>query len=461
MSPKQFDGKKAKKIFNIAVPAAIFTAAALYIANIASFDVAVCASIDGTHRGYARSYADLANARSNVETAVYNATDGQYKADIDLTYELVRVRNPVYLTDEECAELMWNEVKNDFTEAYMLYVDDRQAAAYGSKEELDELIASIEADLLASVDDSFSAVKITNRVRIEKQLCLNSMFRSIDEINDLLNPLAEEELAASYEKSSSRVLLSIGAMTASSPNSEDATTESSDDESSDLTLGYNFVNTVTLNEVIYPGVTYIEDYNTFVGTEKLVSKGVNGERTVTYEILYDTEGNIIGRNELSETIITPAKDKVISRGAKPIPEAVPTGTFIWPCESSYGISSPFGWRVIYGRKEFHLGIDLPNTVGTPIYASDGGKVVFAGYSPSYGYNVRVEHADGFSTLYAHLSKITVSVGTKVYQGQEIGKMGSTGFSYGSHLHFEVRINGEAVDPELYLPKSKPEMTLEK
>ena len=459
MSRKQFDGNKAKKILNIALPCAIFAAAALYIANVASYDVALCASIGGKPCGYVESFADLVDAKANVETTVYNATDGQYDADIDISYEFVHVRNPVYLTKDECAKLVWNEVEKDFTEAYMLYVDDRQVAAYEDKDELDALIADIESELLASVGESFSAVKITNRVRIEKQICLKSMFKSIDEIDELLNPLAAQELAAANENGKTdEVLLTIGSLKMSSPSGEDNYDAL---ETDGPTLEYTFVNTVTLNEVIYCGTEYVEDYDQYVGYEKLVSRGTNGERTVTYEILYDTDGNIIGRNELSETIIAPAKNKVVKIGAKPIPEAVPTGTFIWPCESPYGISSPFGWRVIFGKEEFHLGIDLPNTVGTPIYAADGGKVVFAGFSPSYGYNIRIEHADGYSTTYAHLSKVLVRVGDMVYQSQEIGKMGNTGVSYGSHLHFEVRVNGVAQDPELFLPTEKGELTLDK
>ncbi len=455
MSRKQFDGKVVKKILNFAVPTAVFAAAALYIAGFASYEVALEASINGTPCGYVEAYTDLSDAKSNVETTVYNATDGAYSADIEVAYELVNVRSPKYLTKAECLELIWSEVEDDFTEAYMLYVDDRQAAAYESREELDALIASIEADLLASVGEGFSAVKINNRVRIEKQLCLNTAFKSLDEINDLLNPLAAEELEAAKANADNK-LLTIGSLKAAAPSDEESASVTDG-----LTLEYNFVNTVTLDEEIPYGTSYVEDYDNYVGYEKLVSRGTNGKRTVTYEIVYDTEGNIIGRNELSETIITPAKDRVIAVGAKPLPEAVPTGTFIWPCESPYGISSPFGWRVIYGKKEFHLGIDLPNAVGTPIYASDGGKVVFAGFSPSYGYNVRIEHADGYSTTYAHLSKVLVRVGDMVYQGQEVGKMGNTGVSYGSHLHFEIRINGEAQDPELFLPKEKIELTLDK
>lgn len=459
MSRKQFDGNIVKKILNFAVPTAVFAATALYITSFASYEIALRASIEGVPCGYVESYTDLADAKSNVETTVYNATDGQYSADITVSFELVSVRDPVYLTKEECIELVWNEVEDDFTEAYMLYVDDRQAAAYENKEELDALIASIESELLASVGESFSAVKINNRVRIEKQLCLNTMFKSLNEINELLNPLATEELEAARENTrTDNMLLTISSLKASAPSTAESAYAAVSDE---LTLEYNFVNTVTLEEVIYYETQYVDDLDNYVGYEKLVSRGSNGKRTVTYEILYDTEGNIIGRNELSETIITPAKDRVIMVGAKPLPEAVPTGTFIWPCEAPYGISSPYGWRVIYGKEEFHLGIDLPNSIGSPIYASDGGKVVYEGYSASYGNSIRVEHADGYSTLYAHLSEILVSVGDEVYQGQVIGKMGNTGVSYGSHLHFEVRLNDQTQDPELFLPKEKVELTLDK
>ena len=172
----------------------------------------------------------------------------------------------------------------------------------------------------------------------------------------------------------------------------------------------------------------------------------------SYELSYDAQGNLVGRVEVAEEILVPKVDRVILVGKKEIPDAVPTGTFIWPCETPKGISSGYGWRVINGKKEFHLGIDLPDAKGSPIYASDGGTVVWAGYTPSYGYSIRIEHADEYMTVYAHLSSMSVSVGDKVYQGQQIGKMGSTGMSYGSHLHFEVRIGSTTYDPLKYLPK---------
>ena len=110
------------------------------------------------------------------------------------------------------------------------------------------------------------------------------------------------------------------------------------------------------------------------------------------------------------------------------------------------LTSTFGQR--WGR--FHAGIDLAGPVGTPIYAADGGTVVEAGWHGGYGYLVRINHGNGFETYYAHLSKVYVSVGQKVAKGEQIAAMGSTGNSTGSHLHFEIRLNGEAKNPYNYL-----------
>lgn len=125
-------------------------------------------------------------------------------------------------------------------------------------------------------------------------------------------------------------------------------------------------------------------------------------------------------------------------------------TFIWP--TSGRLTSPFGYRIhpVYKTRRMHTGIDLANSSGTNIVASQNGKVTFAGRQGTYGKLIIVRHANGMETAYAHLSRISVSVGQTVSQGQSIGKMGNTGASTGSHLHFEVRKNGTAVNPMNYL-----------
>jgi murein DD-endopeptidase MepM/ murein hydrolase activator NlpD len=118
--------------------------------------------------------------------------------------------------------------------------------------------------------------------------------------------------------------------------------------------------------------------------------------------------------------------------------------FIWPVNGP--VVSGFGWR--WGR--MHEGIDIAASSGTPIWAAASGTVIYAGWLGGYGNLVVVDHGNGLSTAYAHASAILVAVGQSVAQGETVSLVGSTGNSSGPHLHFEVRVNGSAVDPLLYL-----------
>ena len=118
--------------------------------------------------------------------------------------------------------------------------------------------------------------------------------------------------------------------------------------------------------------------------------------------------------------------------------------FMWPVNAP--ITSPFGWR--WGR--MHEGIDLGAAYGSPIAAAAAGVVIYAGWESGYGNLVVIDHGGGLATAYGHQSRIAVSVGQSVSQGETIGYVGSTGHSTGPHLHFEVRVNGQAVDPFGYL-----------
>jgi murein DD-endopeptidase MepM/ murein hydrolase activator NlpD len=124
-------------------------------------------------------------------------------------------------------------------------------------------------------------------------------------------------------------------------------------------------------------------------------------------------------------------------------------------------SLAFGWPTAgvltsrFGRRwgKMHKGIDIAGPVGTPINSAAAGTVVFAGWQGGYGNLVEIKHADGTTTRYGHNSRLMVSVGQTVAQGQQVSEMGSTGHSTGSHLHFEIRPNGgDAVNPIAHLPR---------
>ena len=137
----------------------------------------------------------------------------------------------------------------------------------------------------------------------------------------------------------------------------------------------------------------------------------------------------------------------------------PTGSgYQWPLPGScLTLTSAFGYRIhpISGQAHSHTGIDVSASGGTPIYAAKGGQVILSEYGSgvnwSYGNFVVIDHGDGTTTLYAHMSSRAVSEGQMVTQGQTIGYVGNTGNSKGNHLHLEVRVNGQRVDPEGCFP----------
>jgi len=125
------------------------------------------------------------------------------------------------------------------------------------------------------------------------------------------------------------------------------------------------------------------------------------------------------------------------------------GNFLWPTPTSSDISSYFGWRTIFGAREFHYGIDIRLPTGQPVVAAADGYVRISQYSSSWGFFIIIDHCARYSTLYAHHSRNRVRAGERVYRGQRIADVGSTGRSTGPHLHFEIRRDGIRVDPMQY------------
>jgi murein DD-endopeptidase MepM/ murein hydrolase activator NlpD len=145
-------------------------------------------------------------------------------------------------------------------------------------------------------------------------------------------------------------------------------------------------------------------------------------------------------NELTKKILQLSDGKGIGL------EELIKGYFDFPVRAA--ITSPFGYRMhpIFRVRSFHSGVDLGARYGTPIKASNGGLVIYAGWYSGYGKTVIISHSNGKSTLYAHQERIAVSTGQKVCQGQVIGYVGSTGYSTGPHLHFEYRLEGKPQNP---------------
>ncbi len=194
---------------------------------------------------------------------------------------------------------------------------------------------------------------------------------------------------------------------------------------------------------------YKSNNDAWQGQNKVLTAGTAGTKEVKYEIA-QINGVLVDKKVLSETIIANPVDRVVESGTKTIVASrgdgsnVGSGSFAWPIRGR--INSPFGNR----SRGYHTGIDIQASTGDPIYSAAGGKVVSASYSGGYGNLVTIDHGDGVTTLYAHLSQFNVSVGQTVGSQELVGLAGTSGRTTGPHLHFEVRIDGSPVNPVNYL-----------
>lgn len=195
-------------------------------------------------------------------------------------------------------------------------------------------------------------------------------------------------------------------------------------------------------------VEYVDDDTMWEGDTRVITRGAYGSADTVAQVTYEGAEEV-ERIIREQTVLTEPVTEVQARGTLERPSWAPTGSFRWPCSGN--LTSYFGYRSIFGGTSFHSGIDIANKYGTDVVAADGGEVIYAGWMSGYGYLVQIDHGNGYVTYYGHNSSLLVSVGDKVYKGQHIAEMGSTGRSTGNHCHFEVRLNGERQDPLDYLP----------
>lgn len=191
-------------------------------------------------------------------------------------------------------------------------------------------------------------------------------------------------------------------------------------------------------------IIYIDNNDWYTTETKVHQQPSAGFRKVIADEHYLND-KLVEREIIREEVVMEAVPKIVERGTKIPP------TYIKPISGGRQ-SSGFGKRKAptKGASTFHKGIDWAVPQGTPVYASCGGTVVRAGWGNGYGYCVYINHEDGRQTRYGHCSKVLVSVGQTVKQGEKIALSGNTGVSSGPHLHFEILINGSQVNPLNYL-----------
>ena len=201
----------------------------------------------------------------------------------------------------------------------------------------------------------------------------------------------------------------------------------------------------------------IETNTLFIGDSRVRRKGEKGSEYVIDLVTYIDNKKVLSQNLTSLSIKDPVSQVIergmraesISMGGYTVTQT--SGYFCWPVVRLHTVTSPFGWRSLGN----HKGIDISgaNASGSLVVAGASGVVTEAGWSTGgYGNYVMIDHGNGVETLYAHMldNSLMVSAGDHVTKGYAIGRVGNTGYSFGAHLHFEVRINGTRVNPAWYI-----------
>jgi murein DD-endopeptidase MepM/ murein hydrolase activator NlpD len=207
-------------------------------------------------------------------------------------------------------------------------------------------------------------------------------------------------------------------------------------------------------------VTVVESRQKASARELETKAAARGESLNRLESARNAKQKVVNKAEKDRASWAKQEDALLAESAR-ISNQLRSLSVATPAKAGKGIllrpvngavTSGFGYRMhpIFHVRKLHTGVDLHAGMGTPIHAAAAGTVIFAGWRGGYGKCVIISHGGGLATLYGHQSEILVAEGQKVKRGEVIGKVGSTGYSTGPHLHFEVRVNGSPVDPLGYL-----------
>ena len=376
-----------------------------------------------------------------------NRYDPEHQYYVDLVMDGERELN--VLTTQICSTVE-QEQEEEAAENAM--------GSVGINATLDEIFADIEPAVEKDFDDyelGLMSLQFGDTVEVVESYLQDSELTSLEQaIEEVTKDQEKEQI---YEVVSGDTLSQIAEKTEISVADLIAMNETIDNENSTIRVGDELIVTVPepelsverMEQVYYEedyeaDIIYVDNDDWYTTQTQTLQEPSAGHRIVVADVSYRNNEEV-SREILKEEVTYEAVPKIVERGTKIPP------TYIKPI-SGGRLTSNFGRRKAptRGASSYHKGIDWSTPVGTAVMASSAGTVVKAGWGSGYGYVVYINHADGRQTRYGHLSKVLVSVGQTVSQGQKIALSGNTGVSTGPHVHFEILINGSQVNPLNYL-----------
>lgn len=436
-----------------AAPMILMACAVIAIVAATFFDLGFEVSLDGEKLGYVRDREEIAAVVEKVEQRISNYRGEFYSIDANFSYRMRYMNRSEPVDLDALAGRLFASV-GEIRHSYVLKVDGETIGAAESKAALELMLRRI---LLRAVSNATTvSTGFVNDVRIETVSIPNPKFTPIREMEARLS--TERQASRTYVVEAGDTVSAIALRNGTTVDRIKANNPGLDEhkiqvgqelllEGAEPFLSVYQIITESYQESI-PFETEVQYDDTMYKNESRIRvPGVKGLAAVVADVTY-VNGAERSREVLSYEVLQEPVNAVKVVGTKAIPRSTPTGKFIKPSAGKF--SSGFGSRPNLG--DYHTGVDYAGSVGTSIWAADGGTVVWAAQRGNYGKYIIIDHGNGFKTYYCHCSRLLVSVGDKVAQGDVIAKVGMTGRAYGPHLHFEIRYNGKAVNPLKYVGK---------
>lgn len=426
--------------------------AALTLTTLYTSSYAV--TVDGETLGVVADQSVVEDAVSHVEHAGSTLLGYEYEVDSQVNYQFALTLKTDLTPSSEIEDYFYTQLDQVSSELrkYQVLIDGEPIGVVGSQQELDGLLNEMKAEF--TTENTISA-DFNHEVDV-KYVYMTDHIMDQEELREALNANTTGETTYSVVQGDTFGAIaynndmSISDLQQLNPGVDINRLMIGDvlNVKEEIpVLGVVTVDQETYTEPIECPVEEVKDDTMYIGSSKILVQGEEGESLVTAQVTYvngkESERDIQSKQTLREPTTT---TKAV--GTKEKPKTASTGRFAWPITGR--INSYFGGRYIFGSYSYHSGLDIQASYGASIKAADGGTVTFAGWKGSYGNLVIITHDNGMQTYYGHNSSLLVSAGTKVYKGQVIAKAGSTGRSTGTHCHFEVRVNGSAVNPLSYL-----------
>jgi murein DD-endopeptidase MepM/ murein hydrolase activator NlpD len=346
----------------------------------------------------------------------FNRTYNQLKNDINFKYKNVVIKNDFTLEKTKVGDvsmfLSGNNLKNIIMkkfnismDGFLMKSDNRKLSYVASESQGKEILNSVKKFYAKEAKlSSITKIEIVNNITyVPLRVKMINLFENNDIVGELIK----------YNTITQIPFITI-----------------------------KIVGNISKSETIYRATIIKSSSSLMAGVNKTEHEGKNGTKKVITEVT-ELNDDIVSRNVVREEIITPVQNKEVSVGnSKPII----VGMAYMNSPSRGSISSGFGMR--WGK--MHKGIDIAASLGASINSVLAGIVTFTGWQEGYGNVIIINHGEGLETAYAHCSVISVKRNEAIKLGEKIGEVGSTGHSTGPHLHFEVRENGVAINPQKYI-----------